>query len=198
MQLCGDSEDVQLINNLKKNSQEGFEVIYNKFYSPLLYFVLGYVKSIEVAEEILTDVFLVVWNRKNDFNSLDNLRAFLYISAKNASLNSLRAIKNKPQMEPISQFEEMLSNDRTVFNKIIELELVELVLKEVSRLPNKQKDVFNLSFIEDKTVEEIAEELNMSISAVYTNRSRAISTLKLSFQSNNTVLFTFLTLLIKG
>lgn len=198
MQLCGDSEDVQLINNLKKNSQEGFEVIYNKFYSPLLYFVLGYVKSIEVAEEILTDVFLVVWNRKNDFNSLDNLRAFLYISAKNASLNSLRAIKNKPQMEPISQFEEMLSNDRTVFNKIIELELVELVLKEVSLLPNKQKDVFNLSFIEDKTVEEIAEELNMSISAVYTNRSRAISTLKLSFQSNNTVLFTFLTLLIKG
>ncbi|MNT60836.1 RNA polymerase factor sigma-70 [compost metagenome] len=61
---------------------------------------------------------------------------------------------------------------------MIHAELVHAIFNEVEKLPEKQKEVFNLTYLEDKTVEEIADQLQMSPAAVYTNRSRAVSTIR--------------------
>jgi len=174
-----------LIENLQKGDQEGFVAVYHHFYKPLHFFILRYVKSTERAEEILADVFMKVWTRRTEFQSPDNLRAFLYISAKNASLNAIRDDKLNLASAPLSEIEELWCEDSDMFSKMVQGELIQSIFLEVERLPERQRDVFNLTFQEDKTVDEIAEALSMSHAAVYANRSRAISTVRQIMKMKN-------------
>lgn len=191
--------DSQLIDGLKTDDQEGFVAIYHKFYRQLLFFILGYLKENNVAEEIVADVFVKVWERRYDFHTMENLKAFLFISAKNASLNAIRAARSKGVHESLTKYEDLLIDDRDAFSKMIHAELIHAIFMEVGRLPEKQREVFNMTYLEDKTVEEIAEELHMSPAAVYTNRSRAVHTLKTILGAKNALtLLTFLSLVVEN
>lgn len=170
--------DSQLIDSLKADNQAGFVAIYHKYYKQLLFFILRYLKEVDVAEEIVADVFVKVWSLRTDFHSMEALRAFLYIAAKNASLNAIRAKRTMGIREPLSNYEDLLADDRDAFSKMIHAELLHAIFSEVQKLPEKQREVFNLSYLEDKTVEEISDQLKISPAAVYTNRSRALSRLK--------------------
>ncbi|WET71501.1 sigma-70 family RNA polymerase sigma factor [Sphingobacterium sp.] len=187
--------DSQLIDSLKTDGQEGFVAIYRKFYKQLLFFILGYLKENRVAEEIVADVFVKVWERRSDFLTMENLKAFIYISAKNASLNVIRSERSKGIHESLTNYEDLLADDRDVFSKMIHAELIHSIFIEVGKLPEKQREVFNMTYLEDKTVEEIAEELQMSPTAVYTNRSRAIHTIRTLLGTKNALtLLAFLSL----
>lgn len=187
--------DSQLIDSLKTDGQEGFVAIYRKFYKQLLFFILGYLKENRVAEEIVADVFVKVWERRSDFLTMENLKAFIYISAKNASLNVIRSERSKGIHESLTNYEDLLVDDRDVFSKMIHAELIHSIFIEVGKLPEKQREVFNMTYLEDKTVEEIAEELQMSPTAVYTNRSRAIHTIRTLLGTKNALtLLAFLSL----
>lgn len=185
-----------LIEHLRSDSQDGFVAIYNRFYTPLLYFIAKYVKKTEVAEEILADVFVAVWNRRMDFQTMDNLQAFLYISAKNASLNTLRSPSKVTYLESITAFEHLLVEDKDTFTQMTYVELLQSILEEVERLPNRQKEVFKLTYLEDKTVEEIAQQLAMTPTSVYTNRSRAVSSLRFVLKSKSDIVLLAFTLLL--
>ncbi|UZJ66083.1 sigma-70 family RNA polymerase sigma factor [Sphingobacterium sp. KU25419] len=185
--------DSQLIDSLKKDNETGFVIIYHRFYRQLFFFILKYIKEEDVAEEILSDVFVKVWYRRMDFPTLESLRAFVYISAKNASLNAIRDKRSMGVQEPLSNYEDLLIDDKDAFSNMIHAELIHTIFMEVEKLPEKQKEVFNLTYLEDKTVEEIADELGMSPAAVYTNRSRAINTVRQLLKVKNTlILFAFL------
>ncbi|MNK13117.1 ECF RNA polymerase sigma factor SigW [compost metagenome] len=187
--------DSQLIDSLKKDGQEGFVAIYRKFYKQLLFFILGYLKENRTAEEIVADVFVKVWERRSDFQTIENLKAFIYISAKNSSLNVIRSERSKGIHESLTNYEDLLADDRDVFSKMIHAELINSIFIEVGKLPEKQREVFNMTYLEDKTVEEIAEELQMSPTAVYTNRSRAIHTIRTLLGTKNALtLLAFLSL----
>lgn len=191
--------DSQLIDSLKEDGQAGFVAIYHRYYKQLLFFISRYVNDTDAAEEIVADVFVKLWSRRLDFHSMDSLRAFLYIVAKNASLNVIRTNRSRGIQEPLSAYEDMLMDDQDVFSDMIYAELIHAIFNEVEKLPEKQRAVFNLTFIEDKTVEEIAEQLQISPAAVYTNRSRAISTIKDLLGSKDALtIFAFLTLIDKN
>jgi RNA polymerase sigma-70 factor (ECF subfamily) len=128
---------------------------------------------------------------------MDHLRALLYVAAKNASLNNLRSNKSRLSFEPLIQSEDLWNKDPDTFTQMIQIELIQAIFEEVERLPQKQKQVFNLTYFEDKTAEEIAKQLNISVASVYTNRSRALSTLRLIFKSKNDLLALAFFLLFK-
>lgn len=187
--------DLQLIESLKGDSQTGFVTIYHRLNKQVFFFILRYIKETDLAEEILADVFVKVWDRRMDFHAMESLRAFVYIAAKNASLNAIRSQRAKGVQEPISEYENLLTDDRDAFSMMIHAELIHAIFSEVEKLPLKQKQVFNLTYVEDKTVDEIAAELEMSPTSVYTNRSRAISTIRHLLKAKNSLmLISFLTL----
>lgn len=188
--------DSVYIDNLKSNNQDGFVAIYHKFYTPLLCFITRYVKKTELAEEIIADVFVSLWNRRMEFENLDGLRAYLYVAAKNASLNSIRSNKKHSGLASINDFEHLLIEDKDAYSEMIHIELIQSIFEDVEKLPLKQRDVFNLTYLEDKTVEEISALLDMSATAVYANRSRAIQTLRLSLKAKDHMFILALSLLI--
>jgi RNA polymerase sigma-70 factor (ECF subfamily) len=76
-----------IIRELKQGNQLAISAIFHRFYAQLCLFADSFVKDQLVAEDIVSDVFIKLWNKANDFSSLTAIKAFLYISTKNASLN---------------------------------------------------------------------------------------------------------------
>lgn len=167
-----------LLKNLRDGKEEGLVAAYRLYRQSLLYFVIRYVDNREEAEDIVADVFVKAWNRRNEFQHIDGLRAFLYVSAKNASLNYLRKSPSLSLSDAAENFEELLQEDADIFLNITRTELVKSILDEVEKLPQKQQDVFKYTFLEDFTIEEISQKMHISATAVYANRSRALATLR--------------------
>ena len=181
--------NLSLIKMLHEGNEEALITIFRNYNRPLLYFVMQYVKREEVAEEIVADVFIKVWQLRDNFNNTENLRSFLYISAKNASLNYLRSSHVKQETVSVDLCEELLYEDADVLKKIVRTELITRIYADINKLPQKQKEVFVLTYIEDLDAIEISERLGMTLNAVYANRSRAISELKNRFQLSDYLYF---------
>ncbi|MBD1433718.1 sigma-70 family RNA polymerase sigma factor [Sphingobacterium sp. DN00404] len=171
-------ENTIFLNNMCNGEVEGLTTAYRLYRQPLLFFVIRYVGSREVAEDIVADIFVKAWNARTKLRRIDSLRAYLYVMAKNASLNYLRRPQAMSLEDVPADFEETLLEDDDIFGNILRTELIKSIMEEVDRLPLKQQEVFRYTFLEDMSVEEISEKLQLSATAVYANRSRAIATLR--------------------
>src|SRR5690606_143846 len=111
------------------------------------------------------------------------VKAFLYISVKNASINHVRSKKNLKTIE-FSKEHERFSSEGDSLIKIIESEFLNEIFSEIKKLPEKQRLVLQLTYLESMNTEEICAILNMTPNAVFVNRARAIEKLKNRFKNN--------------
>lgn len=185
---------VALLNN---GDERGLVGIYDLFYKRLLFFAIKYVKHQQVAEEVVGDVFVKLWERRTAFANIGRIQAFLYIAVKNRALNHLRDVKDRLYIADVENHEELLSTDIDAFTKVVQIELLDLIYNEVRKLPEKQRVVFNKTFFEDKTIDEISEELGMAPQAVYTNKSRALATLRQNLPFKDSLLLIVLISLLE-
>ncbi|SFE09613.1 RNA polymerase sigma-70 factor, ECF subfamily [Chitinophaga sp. CF118] len=165
--------------------QDTFEQLYRKYYQSLCFFARRLLNDTDVAKELVQDVFLKSWQKKEGLeNDPDRVRAFLYQSVKNASLNYLRDTTRRNSLETqwASTQEEI---DPDISNAIIEAEVYRDVLHAVSRLPDECRKVIELSMNGSKTSEEIAELLGISASTVRNQKRRGLQLMRqlLNFQS---------------
>lgn len=168
------------MNNKEHHSLQtnSLDEIFDKLYDPLVYFAKQYVKVLEVAEEIVSDSFILFWERKTQFLDYNQIRSFLYVCTKNACLNHIRKTKNIQIIDTPEQIESIIQNDTDLLTQMIRVELIELVNHKINHLPEKQREVFRLAYIEDLTSQEISAELKISIESVYIHKSRALRFLK--------------------
>jgi DNA-directed RNA polymerase specialized sigma24 family protein len=80
--------DARLLKWIGENDQEAFEVIFERYWAPLFDFIFARVQSVDVAQEIVQDVFTSLWLKRN-LLSQNNLRSYLYSDANTRSVNYL-------------------------------------------------------------------------------------------------------------
>lgn len=155
---------------------------YMKLYgTSLRYFAFRIVKDKLLAEEIVSDSFVKLWLGRNKIKSESSIKAFLYISTKNLCLDHVNLIKNKVIHENDETLNELLSPSEDMLTKMIQMELIKLIVEEVDKMPKQQAKIFKLSYFEQKETEEIIDELGVSASSIYFARSKAIASLKKAF-----------------
>lgn len=168
-----------------------FTKIVAKYNRSLRYFAYSMLKNSEVAEEIVNDGFFKLWLRRGNFESYESIQSFLYIATRNACLNYIQSPTHRLQPGDI-EAEQLLSSDPDIETQLIETELLEIIYREIERLPDKQQHVFRLFFLEGLTAEEIADTLGISINAVYLNKSLAIKSLRLLLKGREFLFYFFL------
>jgi RNA polymerase sigma factor (sigma-70 family) len=82
-----------IIDTFKKGSPDALQSLLKQFYSPLCLFAERLLADRAAAEDIVGESFIKLWNKRTDFETMQNLKAFMYITVRNACLNHLKQAK---------------------------------------------------------------------------------------------------------
>ena len=169
-----------------KISQHGDEHAFGQLYVAYLPFLLKFAHSIiknqELAEEIISDVFIKIWQNRHDIDKIDNFKLYIYISTKNTALNYLSRHFRKDTIS----LEEMSSNIAvSPYNPeqlLITSEAVKKINHEIQKLPARCKLIFKLVKEDGLRYNDIAELLNISVKTI--DSQMAIALKKISSAIN--------------
>lgn len=128
----------------------------------LFMFAMSFLRKREVAEEIVSDVFVKTWENRTELEKIKNLKAYLFVSVKNACLSQLRKDK-KDKIVSINGMEDFwFIPVESTENEYISKESIEHINKAIDKLPPKCKLAFTLAKINGMKYREIAEIMNVS------------------------------------
>ena len=163
------TDDNLLIKQIARGDEGAFKALYEEFFHVLLAVACKYVER-EVAEDIVQEVFVSVWEKDTRYPTYNAFRSFLYNSVRNGSLNHLKH-KSVEEKYLASLGGEVDEDDADL--KIMEEELYRLLFDTIDELPEKCRNIF-LLHLEGKGNEEIALLLKLSVLTVKTQKKRAM------------------------
>ncbi|RKR83986.1 RNA polymerase sigma-70 factor (ECF subfamily) [Mucilaginibacter gracilis] len=165
---------------LRKGDEKALAHFFKLHYRGLHYFVSKMVLDDAEAEDIAASAFVKLWERKEDFESAQGIKAFLFITCRNASLNFLKQLKRRTskQQEYVQHLDLI---DLAVLNQVVESEFLNILHQEVELLPEQCRNVFTLLYFEGKKTDEVASLMNISVKTVRNHKARAIEILHNSF-----------------
>ena len=162
-----------------------FEYIYIYYFPKMKRFAREYVLSDEDAENIVQDVFLELWEKKEILSLQLNVIAYLFTAIRNRCINFLRRSMIAKNAENKLQEEykltlQMKYYSLEAFNQEIfqEKDVEHILSKAIDTLPEKCREIFILSKIKGKKQKDIATELNISVNTVETQISIAYKKLR--------------------
>jgi len=168
---------------LRKGDMIAYETLFRLYYNKLLHISKGYLGSIEDAEEIVQDVFLKVWEKKDNFDKIGNINNYLYTMTKNACLDQIKLEKVKNSFSKNYYEEKMAIRYQFIKDEaassILESDLEKRILQGIELLPEKCKNVFIKSRVEGMKHSEIAQVLRISKRTVDNHISNALGQMKL-------------------
>lgn len=157
--------------------EKAFAALFRHYYERLLHFCMQYVSTREAAEEIVSDVFVKIWNRRAELNAISNLEVYLFVAVKNHSLNYLDQYSNL-RITPLNDDSGLAGLTTTDPEKTMEWkEILFKMDQEVNRLPDQCRRVFKLIKEEGFKYKDVAEILNISPRTVETQLFRAMKRL---------------------
>ncbi len=137
--------------------------------------------SREEAEDIVQDTLIKVWNRRESWDTIDNIEAFSLTICRHMALDRLRLHENQNTSLDDNVGGERLDTTSNPFERTVQREKVEIVRNLIDSLPEKQRSCMQLRDIEGKTYKEIAAVLGITEEQVKVNIFRARQTIKQQF-----------------
>jgi RNA polymerase sigma-70 factor (ECF subfamily) len=180
-----DSCPPELLQLVSNGDQTAFRQLYACFYKRLYHFALALVKTRESAEEIVEDVFVRIWQQKENLPSIRNIRVYLYTATKNSSLNYLSQKARQSITEPFDHIHVGLNDSSVTPEQIlITAEIHRKIQKAVEALPPRCKMIFKLVREDGLKYKEIAEILNISVNTIDAQMAIAIKRISTSIESD--------------
>ena len=163
------------------HEEELFHNLFMEYYPSLLSFARYYVKDETIAEDLVQDVFLKVWQKRTFLFLKEGIKTYLYRSVQHACLDYLKHQEVKGDyinaVTTKLKIEEIYYNDdpQSLF---AEDERLELIYKEMDKLPDKCREIFTMSYLEERKTSEIAVLLNISTRTVEVQLYKALKILR--------------------
>lgn len=152
---------------------KSFELFFKTNYKPLCAFANKFVNDVTVAEDIVSNIFVKLWENRQQLNIETNLKSYLLASIKNQALNYIKHQKTKLQY---SQYH--LQINQLEVEEIQTFELEEKLIQSIDNLPTQQRQIFIMSRYQGLKNKEIAEQLKISIKNVEYHISKALLILR--------------------
>jgi RNA polymerase sigma-70 factor (ECF subfamily) len=161
-----------------QGNSRAFQVIFENYNRLLFTCAIQLVKDKEQAEDIVSESFTKLWQRHDVFQTEEHIKAFLFVTTRNASLNYLRHIQRKTASQSELSYLQRDKDDQDIITDMIEGELLKMIYPMIETLPNKCKTIFKLIYFEDASTDEVAEKLHITPRNVLNQKRRALQLLK--------------------
>lgn len=159
-------------------TEKDFEKVYNSLWSKLYSVAYNYFRDKTTAQEIVQDVFVNLWMKRNSIDEVNDLEAYLFKSVRNKIYDQFDKIASQEKLKQQVALQVTEETDSTK-EDIEYADTLELINQEIELLPNKTKEVFRLSRFGQYTNDEIAGNLHLSGKSVEYHITRALKRLRL-------------------
>ncbi|MBX3239904.1 MAG: RNA polymerase sigma-70 factor [Chitinophagaceae bacterium] len=184
-------DDALLIQQLRQNDAAAYIELYNRYHLKMYSWLISFVKLPELAEDIIQETFLKVWEIRHRLNPELSFPAFLYRISRNRAFKLLKKISLDETLRKRIQIQvEIESNDPE--KRFQWLQYQQLLDNAVSRLPAQRQRVFKLCRQNNKTYDEVANELGISRNTVKEHMVKAMQDIRQYFYRYDEVSFIML------
>lgn len=181
-----DAEEAELLRALARGDESAFARIYDRYSPILLGLLLRILRSRAEAEDVLQEVFLQVWQRAHSFDA-ERGRAFTWLVtlARSRAIDRLRSVGSRERAALRSAEEAPPESEPTEWadNAAIRSERAEAVRAALAELPEEQRQVLMLAYIEGMSQSEIAAAKNQPLGTVKTRTRSALRKLSDSLRT---------------
>ena len=162
----------EIIKRFREGNQRAFEELFWGFFSAGRQFVKSFQVDDSSADDILQEVFIHIWDKRQAFKSEDHFKAYFYKALRN---NTVKYIMRNKHVLNLESAENKESDD--VLLKITEIEFNREISRAISLLPEKRREIILLS-MSGMSEQMIADTLNISINTVKNQKTKAYASLR--------------------
>ena len=176
-----------------QGEQKGFRGVFKAYYTDIVYFAWKLTSNWEEAQDITIETFYKLFKMHDRFSTTNNIRAFLFITARNHCFNYLKAQQRKvsystdfsegPEDQISAEIPDIFSQ-----HAILETGLVKEVYEAIQELPHQSREILKMIFFEGLSVSTVAERLSITSETVRSHKRRALNLLRMRFSENQLVI----------
>lgn len=186
-------EESHLVKSVSKGNLIAFGSLYKTYSTRLYRFALGYLKSEEEAEELVQEVFTIIWEKRTELREDLSFKSFLFTIAFNIIRKHFRTRTqlSKYITNTFSEDADNYTSEITTYNS-----LKQFIDEQIELLPAKRKEIFIKSRYKGMTIAEIATEMNLSNKTIENQITEALRFLRTRLNNENLSLALFFSLFI--
>lgn len=170
--------DEALAELLKADDHMALETLFNRYYKTLCQISAVYTKDFEIAEEIVSNLFMKLWDNRYD-SDIQQVKSYLMVSVRNLSLNYVQKKKAPVDLvESTTETLDAIADKNTPLNIITSRESYNRILRTIDTLPASQREVVLMSHVDNMNKHEIAQTLNISVRTVETTLYQSVKKLR--------------------
>jgi len=182
-----------LVTALMVGNEKAFSELFNIYCNDVYAYSLSMLKNQALAEEIVQDVFLNIWLHRDRLNADLSFKSYVFTITRNLTFNLISKVANSHKLK-----EEVFYVSQKSYSPIEDIiddaDYDAIKQKAIEQLPPKRRAIFEMSRNEEMSYEEISKELNISVSTVKGQMSKALADIRdfLETHGDVTLLITLL------
>ncbi|RAJ30311.1 RNA polymerase sigma factor [Pedobacter cryoconitis] len=170
-------DDFQLIELLKEDDESAFAEIYSRYAENMAGFACSKLFSLEDARDLIHDLFVKLWENRNQLVVTSNLKTYLYLLVRHRIIDKIR--KNITREEYADSLKSLrYAYHNSIEQKIYLKELENTIEKSLNELSPRVKEIYQMSRVEELSIKEIAEKLGLAEQTVKNQLSTALKHLQ--------------------
>jgi RNA polymerase sigma-70 factor (family 1) len=162
----------------QRGEEEGFDFFYRQLFPSPCLFASRKLNNRDEAEDIVSTAFIKIWQRHSQFNDAKSIRAYLYPIVRNDCIKSYHQPARVITMQKEINYLTPVDAKDNIETDIIRAEFYGELYRAINTLPPECRKIFTMLYLEGKSVRETAEELDLALSTVKTQKARGLAALK--------------------
>lgn len=187
-----------LQSEIASGNEEAFKTLFEKHRGKLYNYLFSIVKSKEIAEEIVIDVFMKMWTGRELMTDIQNMDAFLHKVAYNKALDFLRIASRNAALQKLVKREMEYVKEKEADHKMLEQECQEIIDQAIRQLSPRRRTIFTLSRVDGLSYDEIAQKLHLSRNTVRNTMAETFRSIRSFLHKNNISSLIMLSLWLKS
>lgn len=170
-------DKIKILDELSNGNERAFTTLYNKYKNIVYSLALKITKSKTLSEEVVQDVFLKIWEKKDELKDISDFESYLFISGRNHIFNMIKKTAKE------EDFKKKLSkSDFSSYatDSFLEDEQYTLLLNQILiKLPAQQQKIYQMAKVEGLSYQKIAEILDISPLTVKKHMAQALKVIRI-------------------
>jgi len=172
------SEEMLWAKEIRNGNKSAFTKLFDSYYEPLCQYAYRYCNGdIEVVEDVVQEVFVRIWQKRDTWNPQIAVRSYLYRSVHNQAITNIRKKRFETPLE-LNVENSAASHDQSPLENLQNDEIASRLKSAIALLPERRRQILLLRINHDMSYKEIAEMLNISVNTVDTQLRRALKLLR--------------------